>query len=138
MLKTGIAALMLMAFAGPALAKERPPTPLTERQAKDLAKALDGKTAGKPEICVGRMLGTDGLRAVSDGLLLYRVNRNLTYRNDLNGECYGISRGQTLVLKPTNDQYCRGDIAYSVDLTTGMRGASCVLGSFVPYRTAGK
>ncbi|CAN5313737.1 hypothetical protein BH10PSE13_BH10PSE13_14470 [soil metagenome] len=135
MLEKGIIALALLGFAGAAIAR---PAALSERQAKELAKALDGKAPGEPVTCVSRMLSTDGLRAVTDDLLLYRVNRNLTYRNDLSGSCSGISRGSTLVLKPTNDQYCRGDIAYAIDLSTGMRGASCVLGSFVPYRTAGK
>ena len=138
MLGKNLTALALIALAPPALAAGPKPAPLTEKQAKEVAKALDGKTAGKPVTCVSRMLGTNGPHVVSDGLLLYKVNRDLTYRNDLSGRCTGISMGSTLVLKPTNDQYCRGDIAYSVDLTTGMRGASCVLGDFVPYRTPGK
>jgi hypothetical protein len=43
-----------------------------------------------------------------------------------------------MVLKPTVDQYCRGDIVRSVDLSTGMQAGSCGLGSFVPYRTPGQ
>ena len=135
MLGKSMIALTLLSLAGAAFSR---PAPIAERQARELAKALDGKAAGKPVTCVSRVLGTDGLRAVTDDVLLYRVNRDLIYRNDLSDSCNGISRGSTLVLKPTNDQYCRGDIAYSVDLTTGMRGASCVLGSFMPYRTPGK
>jgi hypothetical protein len=138
MLRKSIIAFMLVGIASSATAAERKPTSLSDRQARDLAKALDGKVPGKPATCVSRMLSTNGLSAVTDGILLYRVNRDLVYRNDLNGSCIGISRGNTLVLKPTNNQYCRGDIAYSVDMSTGMRGASCVLGDFVPYRTAEK
>lgn len=133
-----IVALALAALTGTATARERKPAPLTERQAKELATALDGKTAGRPEYCVSRVIGRDGLHPVGDGILLYRINRDLVYRNDLSGQCSGIGQGQTLILQPTNDQYCRGDIAFALDLTTGMRGASCLLGSFVPYRTAGK
>jgi hypothetical protein len=135
MLGKSMIALTLFAVGGAGIAYA---APLSERQAKELGKALDGKAAGEPVTCVSMMLGTNGPRAVTDEMLLYRVNRDLVYRNDLSGACTGISRGSTLVLKPTNNQYCRGDIAYSVDLTTGMRGGSCVLGSFVPYRTAGK
>lgn len=132
-----LAALALVLAAGSAFAKDRPAPRLTDKEAKALAKALDGKVPGKPVSCVSRILGTDGLHAVSDGVLIYKVNRNLVYRNDLSGTCSGISRGNTLVLKPTNDQYCSGDIVRSVDLTIGMQAGSCGLGEFVPYRTPG-
>lgn len=135
MFDKAIITLALLTLTGPALAA---PASLSERQAKELAKALDGKAAGEPVTCVSRVLGTDGLRAVTDDILLYRVNRDLVYRNDLSGACTGISRGSSLVLRPTNDQYCRGDIAYAFDFNSGMRGPSCVLGNFVPYRTPGK
>lgn len=138
MRKEAAALLALMALAGCAATAERRPAALTGRQAQELAKALEGKAPGKPVPCVSRVLGTDGLHAVSDGLLLYRVNRDLTYRNDLSGSCTGISRGATMILQPTNDQYCRNDILWSVDLTTGMRGPGCTLGDFIPYRTTGK
>ncbi|MET0239815.1 MAG: hypothetical protein ABW184_07950 [Sphingobium sp.] len=124
----------LLALGGCAAVEDRP-AQLTPKQAAEIDKALDGKVAGKPVTCVSRVIGQDGLRAASDDVLLYKVNRNLTYRNDLMGACNGISRGDTLVLQPTNDQYCRGDIAFVVDLNSGMRGPSCVLGDFVPYRT---
>ncbi|MCE7795160.1 hypothetical protein LWE61_01175 [Sphingobium sufflavum] len=127
----------LIALAGCSVATTGPAR-LSDRQAQELARALDGKVPGKAVSCVSRILGTDGLQAVTDDLLLYRVNRDLVYRNDLRGSCTGISRGSTLVLRPTNDQYCRNDIVYGVDLTTGMRGASCALGDFVPYRAAGR
>lgn len=132
-----LAALALIGLAGCTMADSRPAR-LTDSQSKELAKALEGKTAGAPVNCVRRQLGTDGLHAVSDELLIYRVNRNLVYRNDLNGSCVGISRGNAMVLKPTNDQYCRNDIVGSVDFTTGIRGPSCALGDFVPYRSTGK
>jgi hypothetical protein len=132
-----LAALALIGLTGCTMADSRPAR-LTDSQSKELAKALEGKTAGTPVNCVRRQLGTAGLHAVSDELLIYRVNRNLVYRNNLNGSCVGISRGNAMVLKPTNDQYCRNDIVGSVDFTTGMRGPSCALGDFVPYRSAGK
>ncbi len=138
MLKQTAAMMLLASLAGCAATGKRTPAALTARQSQELARALDGKTPGKPVSCVSRMLGTDGLHAVTDDLLIYRVNRDLVYRNNLNGSCTGISRGATLVLQPTNDQYCRNDIARSVDLTTGMPGPSCALGDFVPYRTTGK
>jgi len=133
-----LAILALAGIAGCAMAANDRPPRLSERQAKELATALKDKVPGKPVSCVSRVLGSDGLHAVSDEILIYKVNRDLVYRNDLSGSCNGISTGNTMVLKPTVDQYCRGDIVHSVDLKTGMHVGSCGLGSFVPYRTAGK
>lgn len=136
--KIGLVALSLIGAAGCAMAARDHPPRLTEREARELAEALKDKVPGKPVSCVSRVLGTDGLHAVSDSVLIYKVNRNLVYRNDLSGSCNGISRGNTMVLKPTVDQYCRGDIVRAVDLSTRMEVGSCGLGSFVPYRTPGK
>lgn len=127
----------LIALTGcTAMADSEPPR-LTEKQAAKLDKALDGKVAGEPVSCVGRVGSGDRLDVISDGVLLYRANRNLVYVNRLSGQCNGISRGDTLVLKPTLSQYCSGDIARSVDLSIGMTTGSCALGQFVPYRTPG-
>lgn len=126
-----------MALAGCTAASDSEPPRLTEKQAMRLDKAIAGKVAGEPVSCAGRVGVGDRLEVISDGVLLYRANRNLVYVNRLIGECNGISRGDTLVLKPTLSQYCSGDIARSVDLTIGMTTGSCALGEFVPYRTPG-
>lgn len=133
MIKPSLALLFLLGAASAASADT-----VADRQARALAKALEGKVPGKPQACVTMNLGSEGPHAVTDSVLIYRVNRDLVYRNDLSNACTGISRGQTLLLKPTNNQYCRGDIAHSVDLTIGMNTGSCALGDFVPYRTPGK
>ncbi|HEX7871787.1 MAG TPA: hypothetical protein VF475_02680 [Sphingobium sp.] len=138
MLKTPIPLIAALLLSGCAATVADTPR-LTEKQATALAKALDGKVPGKPVSCVPLNLSSGGgPTAISDDILIYRVNRNLVYRNDLNGRCSGISTGSTLVLQPMIGQYCRNDIAYVVDLQTGMRGPSCALGDFVPYRTPGK
>lgn len=127
----------LFALGGCTATADSEPPRLTEKQAAKLEKAIAGKVAGQPVSCAGRVGSSDRLEVVSDGVLLYRANRNLVYVNRLWGECRGISRGDTLVLKPTLNQYCSGDIARSVDLNVGMTVGSCALGDFVPYRTPG-
>ena len=124
--------LMLAACAG----GSEPPR-LTEKQAARLEAALDGKVAGEPVNCVSRYPGSS-LTAVSESVLLYRVSGRLIYRNDLIGSCTGLGRGDTLIIKPTGSQYCRGDIARSADLVTGSITGGCALGSFTPYRTPGR
>ena len=124
--------LMLAACAG----GSEPPR-LTEKQAARLEAALEGKVAGEPVSCVSRYPGAS-LTAVSESVLLYRVSGRLIYRNDLIGSCTGLGRGDTLIIKPTGSQSCRGDIARSADLVTGSVTGGCALGSFTPYRTPGR
>ncbi|HKT76815.1 MAG TPA: hypothetical protein VJQ78_08770 [Sphingobium sp.] len=113
------------------------PARLTEKQAAQLESALAGKVAGEPVSCVFRQPNAN-LTAISDSVLLYRVSPRLVYRNDLIGSCIGLGRGDTLVVKTWGSQYCRGDIARSADLATGMVTGGCALGSFTPYRTPGR
>lgn len=124
--------LLLAALAATASAKTDEPVKLDPREARDLAKALEGKVAGKPVNCVSTFRG-ENLRAVGDHTLLYRVSKTLTYRNDLQGVCHGLSFGDALVLRVWGSEYCRGDIAHSVNLTTGSMSGTCALGEFVPY-----
>jgi len=133
-MKQMMPALMLLTLAACAAGPE-PQAQLDPREAKEIAKALEGKVAGKPVSCVSLLNGSN-LHPAGDHTLLYRVNRTLTYRNDLNGACHGLRNGDTLVMQVYGNQYCRGDIAHAVDLTSGIRGGSCILGDFVPYTTA--
>lgn len=113
------------------------PPKLTEKQASELEKALAGKVAGEKVSCVNRE-NQANLTAISGNVLLYRVSGRLIYRNDLIGSCSGLTRGDTLIVKTWGSQYCRGDMATSADLTSGVVTGNCALGDFTPYRTPGK
>ncbi|WP_327752547.1 hypothetical protein VVT58_13590 [Sphingobium sp. SJ10-10] len=113
------------------------PPKLTEKQTSELERALAGKVAGEKTSCVNRVSQAN-LTAISNSVLLYRVSGRLVYRNDLIGSCSGLSRGDTLIIKTWGSQYCRGDMATSADLTTGMVTGNCALGDFTPYRAPGK
>jgi hypothetical protein len=130
-MKAVIAPLALLALSacatGPA-----PVGKLSDREAKDLAKALDGKVAGTPVSCVSTNKG-ENLRAIGDRTLIYRVSSKLVYRNDLIGACTGLRFGDTLVMEVFGSRYCRGDMARSVNLYSGAQTGSCALGDFVPY-----
>ncbi|MBO9579753.1 MAG: hypothetical protein J7498_02575 [Sphingobium sp.] len=131
MLRT-MSALLLAGLAATASAKTAEPAKLDAGEAKELARALDGKVAGKPVSCVSTFRG-ENLRAIGDHTLVYRVSKKLIYRNDLQGTCHGLRFGDTLVLKVFGNQYCRGDIAHAVHLPTGTMSGTCALGDFVPY-----
>jgi hypothetical protein len=135
-MKPTVPALLLLALAASAGAKTPEAAKLDPREAKELASALDGKVAGKPVTCVSSFRG-ENLHAIGDHTLVYRVSKKLTYRNDLQGACQGLRFGDTLVLRVTGNQYCRGDIAHVVNLPSGAQTGSCALGDFVPYTAGG-
>lgn len=116
---------------------DRPPQ-FSAREEKELARVLTDKVPGEPVSCISSFNSSE-LRALGDNTLVYRVNKDLVYRNTLQGGCNGLSRGDTLVMNRTSSsQYCRGDIARVVNLMSGTMTGSCTLGDFVPYRTPGK
>jgi hypothetical protein len=127
--------LPLLLLVGCVTGPDTPPK-LTEKQTQALEKDLAGKVAGEKVSCISQSGGND-MHVISDDVLLYRISRNLVYKNELLGRCAGLSRGDTLVVELHGSQYCRGDLARVVDLTTGMLGGGCALGDFIPYRTPG-
>jgi hypothetical protein len=133
--KASLGLLVVAALTGSAAIADGKPPKLSEREARNLSRALEGKQPGPPTSCVRMGLGSDGLRAISDEVLIYKIDSKLTYRNDVSGRCSGLSSGGALLLKPTNNQYCRGDIAQVLDLSSRIPIGSCALGDFVPYRT---
>ena len=110
---------------------------LTPDQLALLDRNLSGKEAGSPVSCINSTVADQTIR-VSDNILLYRVSGRLVYKNELRGGCPGLSRDNDVIVSEIRGPGpCRGDIIHLVDRTTGIRGPSCVLGDFTPYRTAG-
>lgn len=132
-----IASALLLFTLGACAMGPLPQAQLDPKEAKELAKELDGKVAGAPVSCVSNYSSAN-LRAIGDQTLVYRINKNLVYRNDLIGRCQGLARGDALVMQVWGSQYCKGDMAHAVDLFSGIWGGTCALGEFVPYRTAPK
>lgn len=138
MMRTIIPVLALLPLAACAQATQTAEPDLGVREARDLAKVLEGKVPGEPVSCISSY-DANNLRVLGDNTLVYRANKDLVYRNTLQGACRGLAQGDTLVMNRTSaSQYCRGDIARVVHLPSGMMSGSCALGDFVPYRTAGK
>jgi hypothetical protein len=110
---------------------------LTPDQLALLDRNLGGKDAGEPVSCLpagGRDFQT--IR-VSDDILLFRQSGRVVYRNDLRGSCPGLARdNDIMVFRVHGTSSCRGDIFSLADRSSGIRGPSCVLGDFVPYRAA--
>ncbi|BBF68600.1 MULTISPECIES: hypothetical protein [Sphingomonas] len=124
----GMAPLLLAACTG-----SYEPTPLTDKQATKLDKALAGKVAGEKVSCINREPQTN-LTVISNNVLLYKVNRKLVYKNDLIGSCSGLTYGDTMIVRSYGSQMCRGDFTTTANLQTGITTGACALGDFIPYR----
>ncbi len=124
----GMAPLLLAACTG-----SYEPTPLTDKQAAKLDKALAGKVAGEKVSCINREPQTS-LTVISNNVLLYRVSRRLVYKNELIGSCSGLTYGDTMIVRSYGSQMCRGDFTTTANLQTGITTGACALGDFIPYR----
>lgn len=113
---------------------ESTPAPLTEKQTERLDNELAGKVAGTPVNCISDFNAANTIR-ISDDILLYRISRNLVYKNNLRSSCPGLARDNDIIVSEQfGSQKCRGDLLKLVDRPSGIPGPVCSLGEFVPYR----
>jgi hypothetical protein len=105
-----------------------------DRDAANVEKALAGKSAGAPKDCLTRFQADN--MSVHDGLLLFRVNSKLVYRNDLD-QCSLLHEDDIIQTNTfSSGQLCRGDIFQIIDRTGGYTRGACSFGKFVPYQAA--
>ena len=100
---------------------------------KQLAAALQGRVAGKPQSCIPNYRANQ-MTVIDDYTILFRDGRT-TYVQNPRGGCRGLGiGGYTLVTRQYgSSQLCDGQINELVDLRTGMSGGACVFSQFVPY-----
>lgn len=132
----GTAALSAALLAGctaPATSMDNA-APFTPKQLRLVERELGGKVAGEPQKCLPSSRNFDTIR-VSDTMLIYRASGKLVYRNDLRGSCPGLARdSDVMVVRQFGSQSCAGDFFHLVDRSSGIRGPTCILGEFTPYR----
>lgn len=102
-------------------------------EAQQPPRELAGRTAGPAQKCV-LIQRSEGLRTSNNNghTLLYGSGKTI-WANDLGPGC-GFAYNDLLISEPSGSYYCRGDIIRSMDRYSKIRGPSCVLGDFVPYR----
>lgn len=105
----------------------------TARESAELAKALEGRTAGPPQRCIPNWRASN-MRVIDDWTILFRAGKTVYVQNPRGG-CPGIGNGRnTLVTRLWGAaQLCDGDISHLVDVSTGIGGGACVFSPFVPY-----
>ncbi|WP_322964220.1 hypothetical protein [Sphingomonas fuzhouensis] len=108
-----------------------------ETERADLAKTLRGLTAGPPTQCINQYR-TQQVRSYGP-TLVYTVSPRLKYVSRTAGGCgdVGGSGNNIFVTRTTTGQLCSGDIAQTVDRSSGFFTGSCSFGEFTPYRKQG-
>ncbi len=127
LLAIGSGALLAACSTAPAEQTRSP------QAAKELADALEGRVAGPPQRCISNFPQVE-VQVIDDWTILYREGSTIYVQNPQGG-CPGIDSGsRTLVARQVGtSQMCQGDINEAVDLHSGIGGAPCVFGPFVPY-----
>ena len=103
------------------------------QDSKELSEALAGRVAGPVQRCISNF-PTTKVRILDDWTILYQDGSTI-YMQRPPGGCRGIASGtRTLVSRQVGtSQMCEGDINEATDLRSGVGGAPCVFGPFIPY-----
>ena len=122
------AALLTLAGAAGAAAPSAVPPPLSEAA----AKALAGRTAGRPVECV-HLRDVQQTQIIDETAIIYQLGNRRWLVNFPEGGCTSLRKDRALITRTPSDNLCRGDIAVVVDPFSRIESGSCGLGSFVPY-----
>lgn len=122
-----LAAFGTIALAPTAMARER----LTGEQ--ELAKALDGRVAGKPQDCLP-ITSTRDSQVIDRTAILYRDGPVIWVNRPK--DATALNSDDVQVVKLHIDQLCRIDTIEMHDRTSHMMTGFVVLEDFVPYTKA--
>ncbi|HJQ16414.1 MAG TPA: hypothetical protein VJR87_03560 [Allosphingosinicella sp.] len=121
-----IVATAALALACGSSAMARPANPESE-----LAKALEGRVAGKPVDCI--FLHTiRSSRIIDHTAIVYDSGRTI-YVNRPTSGADTLSKWDIMLEKPTNSQLCSIDVVRLYDQSTRFPKGFVGLGKFVPY-----
>jgi hypothetical protein len=96
----------------------------------ELAKALEGRVAGKPVDCIS-IHNIRGTRIIDRTAIVYDTGRTI-YVNRPSG-ARTLDKWDVMVNKPFGSQLCRIDNVNLIDSTTRMTSGFVLLNEFVPY-----
>jgi hypothetical protein len=132
---TKIFAVAALALAVAGCAANQPADPRAEQNNEArLAAALNGYAQSGPPVSCVQMRDLGGNRSVGDAIVFDGNSSAAMYVNRPAAACPSLEFGRALVIRTTQSQLCRGDIATVVDPTTRTEYGGCGLGDFTPYR----
>lgn len=106
-----------------------------------LAKALNGRVAGKPVDCIQQQ-NIESSRIIDKTAILYEMMGGTIYVNRPTSGASSLRSDLTLVTNTHTSQLCNVDIVRLYDSTARMPSGTVGLGAFVPYprpeRAAGR
>ncbi|HEY1604810.1 MAG TPA: hypothetical protein VGF77_04360 [Allosphingosinicella sp.] len=97
-----------------------------------LAKMLDGRTAGKPVDCID--LGQVRSSQIVDHTAIVYDSGGTLYVNRPRGGAESLDSWDVMVLKPFDHELCRVDTVQLLDSGSHFFKGSVFLGDFVPYK----
>ena len=129
---TAIASLTLLGLVPVhAAATER-----STRAAAELARALEGRVAGKPVDCLN-LRDIRSTRIIDRTAILYETTGGTIYVNKPEGGATSLDKWDVLVTDTRSPQLCNIDIVRLFDTGSHIESGFVNLGEFVPYRKAG-
>lgn len=119
------AAVSLLASAAHAAPRQTPE--------EKLAKALEGRQAGKPVDCIYQH-EIRSSRIFDRTAILYELNNGTYYLNRPDGGAQSLSWNDVLVTDTHSPQLCSIDVVKLYDTHPWMQSGFVNLGKFVPYK----
>lgn len=132
------ALLMLAGAALLALAPAHAQTAKPDRAARaaaELAKMIDGRTAGDPVDCLN-LRDIRSARIIDRTAIVYETNNGTLYVNTPEAGARSLDKWDILVTDTHSTQLCDIDIVRLVDSSSRFYSGFVSLGEFVPYRKA--
>ena len=120
------AALMATGMSAHAASKPR------ETGEAKLAKAIEGRTAGKPVNCIN-FRSIRSSQIINGTAIIYESNNGTLYVNRPASGAGFLRTGDALVTQTSLSQLCNVDIVRLVDTGARFERGSVGLGDFVPY-----
>ena len=124
-----LAAATVAATAAPALAQ----SDRAARGQADLAKEIEGRTAGEPVKCLN-LRDIRSTRIIDRTAIVYETAGGVIYVNTPKGGASSLDKWDVLVTNTHSARLCNVDIVRLYDSGSRMSSGFVNLGEFVPYR----
>ena len=126
---------IITGFALLGLAPAHAQTDRGARAATELAKAIEGRTAGEPVDCLN-LRDIRSTRIIDRTAILYETRGGTIYVNKPQGGASSLDKWDVLVTDTRSSRLCDIDIVRLYDTGSNFQSGFVNLGAFVPYRKA--